>query len=104
MLPADIVEAGMVFAGGPDEVARPHSSLARAPRPLAADPADGRRWHASVHRATIAVAIAEEEGPPSSYGTIANEPATVRKLMRQLGGKDVELRAKKPPLYAPKGH
>jgi transposase len=44
-----------------------------------------------VHRATIAVAIAEEEGPPSSYGTIANEPATVRKLMRQLGGKDVEL-------------
>jgi transposase len=45
-----------------------------------------------VHRATIAVAIAEEEGPPSSYGTIANDPAAVRKLLRQLGGKDVELR------------
>ena len=45
-----------------------------------------------VHRATIAVAIAEEEGAPSSYGTIANDPDAVRKLMRQLGGKDVELR------------
>jgi transposase len=45
-----------------------------------------------VHKATIAVAIAEEEGSPSSYGTIANDPSAVRKLMRQLGGKDVELR------------
>src|SRR4029077_1186316 len=45
-----------------------------------------------VHRATIAVAIAEEEGSPSSYGTIDNDPDAVRKLMRQLGGKDVELR------------
>lgn len=45
-----------------------------------------------VHRATIAVAIAEEEGSPSSYGTIANDPDAVRKLMRQLGSKDVELR------------
>jgi len=45
-----------------------------------------------VHRATIAVAIAEEEGSPSSYGTITNDPDAVRKLMRQLGGKDVELR------------
>jgi transposase len=45
-----------------------------------------------VHRATIAVAIAEEEGSPSSYGATANDPAAVRKLMRQLGGKDVELR------------
>jgi transposase len=45
-----------------------------------------------VHRATIAVAIAEEEGSPSSYGTIANDPDAVRKLMRQLGGKEVELR------------
>jgi len=32
-----------------------------------------------VHRATIAVAIAEEEGAPSSYGTIANDPDAVRK-------------------------
>jgi transposase len=45
-----------------------------------------------VHRASIAVAIADEEGSPNSYGTIANDPAPVRKLMRQLGGKDVELR------------
>ncbi|HLY89204.1 MAG TPA: IS110 family transposase, partial [Acetobacteraceae bacterium] len=45
-----------------------------------------------VHRATIAVAIAEEEGSPSSYGTIANDPSAVRKLMTRLGGKDVDLR------------
>lgn len=45
-----------------------------------------------VHKATIAVAIAEEEGSPSSYGTIVNDPDAVRKLMTQLGGKGVELR------------
>jgi transposase len=45
-----------------------------------------------VHRATIAVAIAEEGGSPSSYGTIANDPPAVRKLMTRLGGKDVDLR------------
>jgi len=45
-----------------------------------------------VHRATIAVAISEEEGSPSSYGTIANDPPAVRKLMTRLGGNDVELR------------
>jgi len=45
-----------------------------------------------VRRATIAVAIAEDEGSPNSYGTIANGPAAVRKLMQQLGDKDVELR------------
>jgi transposase len=45
-----------------------------------------------VHRATIAVAIADEDGSPSSYGTIANDPTAVRKLMTRLGGKDVELR------------
>jgi transposase len=45
-----------------------------------------------VHKATIAVAIAEEEGSPSSYGTLANDPDAVRKLMTQLGGKGVELR------------
>jgi transposase len=38
-----------------------------------------------VHRATIAVAIAEEEGSPGSYGTIANDAAAVRMLVRQLG-------------------
>ena len=45
-----------------------------------------------VHKATIAVALAEEEGVPSSYASIANDPAAVRKLMARLGGKDVELR------------
>ena len=45
-----------------------------------------------VHRATIAVAIAEEEGAPTSYGTIANDPAAIRKLMARLGGPEVRLR------------
>jgi transposase len=45
-----------------------------------------------VHRATISVAIAEEEGPPTSYGKIANDPAAVRKLMVRLGGPEVRLR------------
>jgi hypothetical protein len=43
-----------------------------------------------VHRATIAVAIAEEGGSPSSYGTIVNDPTAVRKLRTRLGGKDVD--------------
>ena len=38
-----------------------------------------------VHTATIAVAIAEEEGSPSSYGTIANDPSPMRKLMTATG-------------------
>jgi len=45
-----------------------------------------------VHKATIAVAIADEKGSPSSYGTIANDPDAVRRLTTQLGGKGVELR------------
>lgn len=45
-----------------------------------------------VHKASIAVAIAEEEGAPSSYGSIANDPAAVRKLMTRLGGPDLRLR------------
>src|SRR5919201_5381555 len=45
-----------------------------------------------VHRATIAVAVADDDAPPASYGVIANEPAAVRKLMTRLGGPDVELR------------
>jgi transposase len=44
-----------------------------------------------VHRATISVAVAESEGAPVSYGTIANEPAAVRKLMTRLGGTDRRL-------------
>lgn len=45
-----------------------------------------------VHRTSIAVAIAEEAGPPSSYGTIANDPSAIRKVMTHLGGAEVELR------------
>jgi transposase len=45
-----------------------------------------------VHRDTIAVAIAEEDGPPTSYGTIAHDPVAVRKLVARLGGPDVRLR------------
>jgi transposase len=45
-----------------------------------------------VHRASIAVAIAEEEGAPNSYGTIANDPSAMRKLMTRLGGPAVRLR------------
>jgi transposase len=45
-----------------------------------------------VHRATVAVAVAEEDGPPTSYGTIANDPSAVRKLLARLGGSDVQLR------------
>jgi transposase len=44
-----------------------------------------------VHRVTISVAVAEETGAPESYGTIANDPAAVRKLMARLGGPDVRL-------------
>jgi transposase len=45
-----------------------------------------------VHKVSIAVAITEEAGAPSSYGSIANDPSAVRKLMTQLGGAEVELR------------
>jgi transposase len=37
-----------------------------------------------VHKATIAVAVAEEAGPPTLYGTVANDPGAVRKLVNQL--------------------
>jgi transposase len=45
-----------------------------------------------VHRATIAVAVADDNAPPTSYGTIANDPSAVRKLMTRLGGPELELR------------
>jgi transposase len=45
-----------------------------------------------VHKASIAVAIAEEGGAPTSYGNIANDPSAIRKLMTRLGGPDVQLR------------
>jgi len=44
-----------------------------------------------VHKATIAVAIAEEGGAPTSYGNIANDPSAIRKLMARLGGAEVKL-------------
>jgi transposase len=45
-----------------------------------------------VHKASIAVAIAEEAGAPTSYGSIPNDPSAIRKLMTRLGGPQVELR------------
>ena len=45
-----------------------------------------------VHKATIAVAIAEEAGAPTSYGSIPNEASAIRKLMTRLGDPAVELR------------
>jgi transposase len=45
-----------------------------------------------VHRASVAVAIADEEGAPRSYGNIANDPSAIRTLMTRLGGPDVQLR------------
>jgi transposase len=44
-----------------------------------------------VHRATIAVAIADEDQPPASYGTIANDPTAVRKLVTRLAKPEVRL-------------
>jgi transposase len=39
-----------------------------------------------VHRATIAVAVAEDDGsPPTSDAIIANDPAAIRKLITRLG-------------------
>lgn len=38
-----------------------------------------------VHKATIAVAIAEAVGGPVLYGQIANDPGSVLKLVRKLG-------------------
>jgi transposase len=38
-----------------------------------------------VHKATIAVAVAEASGPPALYGTIANDPGAIRKLVNRLG-------------------
>lgn len=45
-----------------------------------------------VHKATIAVAIADEAGAPTSYGSIANDPSSVRTLMTRLGHPQAELR------------
>lgn len=45
-----------------------------------------------VHKATIAVAVAEAQGgDPEEHGSIANDPGAVRKMMQRLGGADVRL-------------
>ncbi len=38
-----------------------------------------------VHKAIIAVAVADTGSHPTLYGTIANDPSAVRKLVRHLG-------------------
>ena len=37
------------------------------------------------HKEAIAVALADPDQAPVLYGTIANDPGAVRKLVRQLG-------------------
>lgn len=38
-----------------------------------------------VHKASITVAVAGPYGEPEDHGTVANEPAAMRKLLRRLG-------------------
>lgn len=44
-----------------------------------------------VHKATIAVAVADADGTLESHGTIPNEPEAIRKLMKKLrqGGREL---------------
>lgn len=45
-----------------------------------------------VHKATIAVAVAEAQGgDPEDYGSTANDPSAVRRLMQRLGGSGIHL-------------
>jgi len=44
-----------------------------------------------VHKETIAVAIAEGGASPQTYGTVANDPVAVRRLVKSLGGRQVHL-------------
>jgi transposase len=44
-----------------------------------------------AHKATIAVALAEEVGQPVSEGVIPNDPGAVRRLVHRLGGPGVRL-------------
>jgi hypothetical protein len=45
-----------------------------------------------VHKETIAVAVAEEDGEVRSVGTIPNELDAVRRMVRKLGGPEGERR------------
>ncbi len=44
-----------------------------------------------VHKASIAVAVAEAFGDPEDHGHIANDPSAVRRLMQRLGAPDLHL-------------
>ncbi|MGH3574145.1 MAG: IS110 family transposase [Pseudonocardiaceae bacterium] len=44
-----------------------------------------------VHAKTIAVAIADDAGPPEDYDAIANDPGALRKLVVRVGGDGVRL-------------
>ena len=44
-----------------------------------------------VHKASIAVAVAEAFGDPEDHGHIANDPSAVRRLVQRLGGPDLHL-------------
>jgi transposase len=50
-----------------------------------------RFLESDAHKATIAVAVAEDAGLAETWGTIANDPTAVRKLAVRLGGQDVRL-------------
>src|SRR5437899_9245386 len=41
-----------------------------------------------VHKQTIAAAICEDGGRPAPFGTIPNDPAAIRRLVRALTSKD----------------
>ena len=45
-----------------------------------------------VHKETITVAVAEEAGPPKTWGRISNEPEAVRRMIRQLGREGCQLK------------
>src|SRR5262249_1203611 len=45
-----------------------------------------------VTKATITVAVAEEGGRPEAWGTIANDPQAVRRLVRQLARESRQLK------------
>ncbi len=45
-----------------------------------------------VHKETIRVAVAEEAERPEAWGTIANDPQAVRRLVRQLAREGCELK------------